>query len=69
MKRIVIKSHICSPGKFSRSYTAAEWAALPLIGFQDFGDGEPLELRNCACGSTLAIEFKPANDTQEGARA
>lgn len=40
----------------TREYTAAEWEALKLIGIQDCGDGEEFaELRNCACGSTMAI--------------
>jgi hypothetical protein len=35
----------------------AAWAALPLVGTADYGDGEPvLELRNCEdCKSTLAV--------------
>ena len=60
-RRIVIKTHLCAPGKFARSFTAKEWAALPLRGFQEIGD-QRLELRNCPCGSTLAIELRPAND-------
>ena len=33
-----------------RTYTAEQFAALPLVGVQ-FG----LTLRNCPCGSTLAM--------------
>ena len=33
---------------------APEWAALPLCGRQDDGY-DVLEMRNCPCGSTLAI--------------
>lgn len=31
------------------------WAGLPLVGWNDDGV-EVLELRNCPCGSTLAVE-------------
>ena len=41
------------------SYTADKWRALPLKGIIDdrreHADGERLELRNCTCGSTLAV--------------
>ena len=30
------------------------WETLAYVGVQDFGDGRPLELRNHACGSTVA---------------
>lgn len=44
----------CSCG---RSHSLASWRDLPYVGIQRV-DGEPdLELRNCACGSTLAIEL------------
>lgn len=35
-------------------YTLAAWVALQLLGYQTDED-ETLELRNCACGSTLAM--------------
>jgi hypothetical protein len=39
------------------SYSRDDWASLPLIGIQRDEYGAPeLELRNCACGSTLSIE-------------
>lgn len=43
-----------------RRHTPSDWAALQLIGVQrieadDEGPAETLELRNCVCGSTLAI--------------
>jgi hypothetical protein len=41
----------CSCG---RTHDAADWTMLHLVGWQTIGD-ERLELRNCACGSTLAI--------------
>jgi len=34
------------------------FAACRFIGFQRSPDGRALELRNCACGSTLAKEVK-----------
>jgi hypothetical protein len=37
------------------SYTESEWATLKSIGLMSDGDGGQLSLRNCACGSTLAI--------------
>lgn len=38
-----------------RSYTLSEWEDLPEVGTQPDGDGYVLVLRNCPCGSTLAI--------------
>ena len=35
-------------------HTAATWAGLPLIGEQ-VDEVEAMELRNCACQSTLAV--------------
>ncbi len=44
------------------SITKAQWERLKLVGKQhvEAGDGEPaftLELRNCQCGTTLAVEI------------
>lgn len=36
---------------------AAFRAATTLVGYAPDGDGGELELRNCPCGSTLAIEL------------
>lgn len=45
---------VCSCGTV---YDRAGWEALPYVGVMRFDDGEPgLEMRNCACRSTLAIE-------------
>jgi hypothetical protein len=41
------------------SYGRAEWEALPLVGGQDDGV-ERLELRQCACTSTIAIVVGPS---------
>ncbi|HEY2514001.1 MAG TPA: hypothetical protein VGI39_24210 [Polyangiaceae bacterium] len=44
----------CSCG---RAISPESWGRLPLIGTADNGRGigELLELRNCTCGSTVAI--------------
>lgn len=40
-----------------RTFSATAWAALPCIGTQS--DGEiMLELRNCPCGSTIAVDVE-----------
>lgn len=50
---------ICT--KCSTPYDAESWAALPYVGEQvfpeadEYGDAERIELRNCPCGSTLAV--------------
>ena len=34
------------------------WGTLPFIGYMDAAEDDlELELRNCACGSTIAIEI------------
>ena len=48
-----------------RTHDAAGWAALPLVGHMDLdADGDArVELRNCVCRSTLAIDLPaPALD-------
>lgn len=37
-----------------------DWVKLKALGLQEQGDllGEPLELRNCECGSTLAMPLR-----------
>lgn len=42
-----------------RTWTPESWRALKYVGIQRIDlEGEPdLELRNCTCGSTLAIEL------------
>lgn len=39
-----------------------DWRELAFVGYQEL-DGERLELRNHACGSTLAIEVTPSGLT------
>ncbi len=46
-----------------REYDRRAWRALPLCGIQEFASDpddpepplEPLELRNCLCGSTRGV--------------
>lgn len=43
-----------------RALIAAEWEHLHYVGRQEFDDGEQpeaVELRDCPCGNTLAIEI------------
>lgn len=40
------------------SYYAGEWTSLPFVGYQSDGDDGRLELRNCSCKSTLAVEIE-----------
>lgn len=42
---------VCSCG---REHDAAAWKALPYVGVQDDVDCR-FELRNCVCGSTIAV--------------
>lgn len=37
-------------------HTEAEWFRLSYVGVMDDGDGGELELRNCQCHSTIAIQ-------------
>jgi len=46
----------CSCGK---RYSSGTWKLLPYVGVHDDGV-ERLELRNCVCGSTIAIELGPS---------
>ena len=45
----------CSCG---RHHDAAAWRGLPFVGVQAMG-GERVELRNCQCRSTIAVELGP----------
>ena len=41
-----------------RSHSKSEWPRLPLVGVQrDVDDVPRLELRNCTCESTIAVEI------------
>jgi hypothetical protein len=44
-------------------YTFKQWHRLPYVGLmEDEECGEVLELRNCPCGTTLAIELVEARE-------
>ena len=38
------------------SWSGEEWKTLVLVGYADGGEDGELELRNCVCGSTLAVQ-------------
>uniref|UniRef100_A0A6M3ILP8 Uncharacterized protein n=1 Tax=viral metagenome TaxID=1070528 RepID=A0A6M3ILP8_9ZZZZ len=64
-------SHAFKRCACGRTYTAAAWRGLPLAGTSlnnpslesdgppVAGMAWPLELRHCACGSTIAVELEP----------
>jgi hypothetical protein len=37
------------------AWSHAAWATLFFVGYADGGEDGELELRNCECGSTLAV--------------
>ena len=39
-----------------RRYTRREWDALEWVGVQEADETKVLHLRNCTCGSTMAVE-------------
>lgn len=48
----IVKHCDCGAG-----YTKECWADLPYLGrLQAFGDMAAIELRNCVCGSTIAVK-------------
>lgn len=49
---IVARCNCCG-----RLHSAVSWVDLERVGLQDALDGEWLELRNCACGSTIACKI------------
>lgn len=42
---------------------STSWETLKLVGTASYEPGELLELRNCGCGSTLAIQIIPVRST------
>ena len=38
------------------SWSAETWATLALVGYADGAEDGEIELRNCRCGSTLAVK-------------
>lgn len=56
---VPIAFKVCGCG---RPYTRSGWDRLPYVGVQDDGV-ERLELRNCACGSTICVVLGPSART------
>jgi hypothetical protein len=55
-----------------RTYSREEWAQLPAAGFMNKGKaiaGELLELKMCACGSSLAVDLGDEPDSLPSLRA
>ena len=50
------------------TYTAAAWLALDRVGRMADGLGGHLSLRNCGCGSTLAVDEDVEAQEMAGAR-
>jgi hypothetical protein len=48
MREIIYKSCGCGA-----EYTKTQWQELPVLGYQDLGDGTEVDVRNCLCHSTL----------------
>lgn len=48
---------VCGCG---RSYTASSWRLLRYRGVQEVDETLSLELRDCACRSTIAVEIVPS---------
>lgn len=42
------------------------WAELPCLGIQDGAGGPDLEVRNCACGSTLMVSVQALAEVSDG---
>ena len=49
---------VCGCG---RRYTAADWRQLTFCGVIQPEDGAFAELRNCACGSSIAVRVRILN--------
>jgi hypothetical protein len=43
--------------KCGQSYSLDAWRRLLYVGVQDDGNGGMLELRNCACLSTISVRI------------
>lgn len=46
-------------GLCSREHSPEQWATLELVGAQEADEGVWLELRNCACRTTLSRHISP----------
>ena len=52
-------------GCCGHEYTPAAWGRLPLVGVQPVPGWPSIELRNCPCGTTLAVELSDPGDPGE----
>jgi hypothetical protein len=43
----------------------ARWSELEYVGLQRFSGFDALELRNCSCGSTLAVQVDESSSQAE----
>lgn len=51
-----------------RAFTRADWEQLEFVGVQETDDEDAhyrTEMRNCPCGSTIAVEVATANDRED----
>lgn len=48
-----------------RTYSAAEWSRLRVVGIQHDGLVGRTELRNCACGSTMGLDLPTESEQAE----
>jgi hypothetical protein len=46
-----------------KAYSRESFDALPGPGDWNVGDGEILRLRNCTCGSTIAVQIAPPRES------
>ena len=60
-------SRCCDQATHDALRESDAWNRLEFVGYQDDGQGEKLELRNCPCGATLAILARESPSGAEGA--
>ncbi len=51
------------------AYTRKQWEALPEVATQRFDWGEVQQMKNCTCGSTMAVVLEPGEKTDPVAGA
>ena len=56
---LILKVMVARCARCTSAYTVAEWLCLRLLGRQELG-GHHMELRTCACGTTLTAELVEA---------
>jgi hypothetical protein len=45
-------------------YSRAEWTKLALVGRLTAADNDRLEIRNCVCGSSIAVEIADLDEDE-----